>query len=390
MSSRTSYSSPRRLLSPARLAVASALVVFSTSSNAQMAPYFNQLVNTVQEQLIKKVLAKMGIGLEGAVTESGAALQGELLKATAAKKASMEALAAYRTQTQMHRDAVALADSLKSPAITCDTIAAQDGIAKAKHTVQARTLQSQRSVVERLAKPESIATKIEAQHQLTNARFCTAAEAARGICTATASPLAGADQNAAFLFQGADGSPTFVDGQDAAAKSYISRVVALAPAEQMRGNDYAKNPRARAFVELKRRYDSVLSMASYSLSQIASRQAAIGDLGATTNTANISVGGFSQGKRDLSMTEAVQRFIAKRFSPDSIQDSLKATNENQILRDIAQTQAFQLWLDQQTLQQDARTESLMAQQLALLTEQTLRPALDQQRRMAAQSIANRR
>ena len=361
------------------------------TASAQLAPLYNKLVNTIQQQVMKQLMAKMGLGIEGAVEQSGAATQAEILKSVSAQKAVQEGLEAYRQQESLRVSAQETLESLQQPATTCQTMATQGSLGNVTQTARASLATSQARVLKQLSGNTNTLAALDANNKFTNETMCTAEEAARGICRLNPAnkDLAGADQNVAFLFQGKDGSPTFdgaPDGPQAkAADSYITRVIAALPPEQLKRAEYSKSPASRAYVELMRRYSAVLSMSAYSLNQIKAAHTPQIGLGNDTMMADVNLPGFTKGKVNMSMREAVQRFVATKFSPDSMKDAAKATNENLILRDMAQMNAFQLWIDQQTLLQDSRTESLMAHQLALLTEQTLRPQLDAQRLAASRA-----
>lgn len=358
---------------------------------AQLAPLYNRLVNTVQQQVMQQLMAKMGLGIEGAVAQSGAATQAEIMKSVSAQKTVLEGLEAYRQQESLRVKAQETLESLQQPATTCQTMATQGSLGNVTQTARASLATSQARVLKQVNGNTNTLAAVDATHKVTNETMCTAEEAARGICRMNPAhkDLAGADQNVAYLFQGKDGSATFdgaPDGPHAkAADSYITRIVAALPPEQLKKAEYSKSPASRAYVELMRRYAAVLSMSAYSLNQIKAAHTPQVGLGNDTMMADVNLPGFTKGKADMSMLEAVQRFVATKFSPDSMKDAAKATNENLILRDMAQMNAFQLWIDQQTLLQDSRTESLMAHQLALLTEQTLRPQLDAQRMAAARA-----
>lgn len=361
------------------------------SASAQLAPLYNQLMNTLQQQLVRQFMAKMGVGIEGAVTQSGAATQAEILKASTAQKAIAEGLEAYRAQQRLRVIAQETVESMQQPASTCESMAAQASLGNVTQTSRAAAVKDQSRVIKRINGNSNTQAVLEAAHQLTNSTMCTESEAARKICELSPSnrELAGADQNATVLFQGSDGSFT-LDGthdgpQSRAADSYINRVVASVPPEQLRAADYGKSPVSRAYIELTRRYAAVMSMSSYSLTQLKASHVPQVGLGTNTMMADVKIRGFASGKADMSMIEAVQRFVATKFSPAAMHDAATAVSPNLILRDMAQMKAFELWISQQTLLQDSRTEALMAHQLALLTEQTLRPQLEAQRVAATQS-----
>lgn len=361
------------------------------TASAQLAPLYNQLVNTLQQMAVKKLMAKMGLGIEGAVGQAGAATQGEIMKNAMAKKAVEEGLEAYRQQENLRRSAQDTMDSLQQPANTCATMATQGSLGNATQSARAAVVTGQEKVMKAVTGNTNTIAALDTAYKTTNDTMCTAEEQARGICRMNSAyrDYAGADQNAAYLFQGKDGSASFEGGPDGvqarAADSYITRVIAGLPPEQLKRAEYGKSSASKAYVELMRRYSAVMSMSAYSLNQIKAAHVPQAGLGTNTMMATVNVPGFAPNKTDMSMLEAVGRFVATKFSPDAMKDAAKATSENLILRDMAQSNAFQLWIDQQTLLQDSRTEALMAHQLALLTEQTLRPQLDAQRLAATRA-----
>lgn len=391
---------PNTRLQKVAVCVAACIAVgsLSTPAKAQTAGWVTQFMDTVYTQAVRQLMAAMGLGVEGAAAQSGAATRAEIAKKAMVDKAVAEGLEAYRQQEALRNKARDMSESLKQPANTCQTMAVQGGLGNAAQTTKARMFSAQTRVINKVSGNTNTVAALDAAHKMTNDKLCTPEEAQRGICRITGDSqyagLAGADQNALFLFQAKDGSRSYEgprDGPQAqAVDSYIARVVAgAAPPEQLRNVDYSKNPPGRAYVELMRRYTAVLSMVAYSLNQIKEAANPQTGLGNDTMMATINVPGFTPNKADMSMMEAVQRFIATKFSPDSMKDAATATNPNQILRDMAQSDSFQLWVDLQSWQQNTRTEALMAQQLALLTDATLRPQLEAQRKQATAAAGNR-
>lgn len=372
------------------LAAIALSMMLVTPAHAQLGLIYSQLLDMAQQYATKQLMTAMGQGIEGAVAEAGAATRAEILKASAADKAVVEGLESYRQSQSMNKLALKTAESLEQPATTCKTIAAQGGIGTSSQNVKARVFSSQARSMAKVNSNVSSGKYLEDSHKATNQNLCTKEDAARGVCQVSSDPkfkdLAGADHNATFLFQAKDGSTSFAGGKDGpqatAANLYIDRVVAGLPPEQLRKLDYSKSPQGRAYTELVRRYSAVISMSAYSLHQIQeARNPQIG-LGTTTKMDTVPGTRFEANKADMSMLEAVQRLVAIKFSPASVESAATAKSPNLILRDMAQMASFQLWVDHQTLLQDTRTEALMAHQLALLTEQTLRPQLDAQRAAA--------
>lgn len=311
-------------------------------------------------------------------------IAGEITKSTMANKAVLEGLEGYRQQIELKKDIVRIQEEAELPASTCSDMAAQDGLNKASRTVAAQTFSTQTKVLGKLSSNTNTVAMLRQVHEETNQKFCSAEEQARGICkvqtTGKYQGLDKADQRASYLFQSNGGELTHQnEAQTEAAKAYIDRVVVGLPPEQLRDPAAAKTEPGKAYTELLRRYEAYKSMSAYSLSYIEESTRPRVGLGNDTMMANVP--GFTS-KADMSMTEAVSRFVASKFSPEKVMDMKDASQPHKILRDMAQMAAFELWIDHQALLQGQRMEALQAHQLALLTEQTLRPQLEAQRAAA--------
>lgn len=323
------------------------------------------------------------------MAQSTATLGGEINKAAVANKVVLEGLEAYRQQEELRKESIELAAKYELPANTCADMAAQDGIGKAGQANQAAIARSQEAVAKAIKGNTNTLRTIDALHEKSNERYCSREDGQRGLCTFNdQNELAGADQDAMFLFQARSGSRTFSasrgngPSQYDAAGDYIQRVVAGIPPEQLRTKDLDKTPQGRAYIELVRRYNSMLSMSSYSLNQIREAGNPIKGLGNTTQLANVE--GFAP-EVDMSMNEALRRFVANQFSPKVVKDLSTATQPEKILRAMATQNSFGLWMDYQSLEQNARIEGLLANQLALVAEQTLKPQIEAQRAVASRS-----
>lgn len=362
--------------------------------------YQNLLTNFMP--FVTRLVGATGLSAEDAIVQSGAAIRGELLKSTMANKAVAEGIEAYEQQEALRNRAQDLSEAMQQPATTCQAMATANSLSAAVQSTQVNTLQSQRKLMSKVSVAGNTNTLsvVDSSYKASNTNFCSAEDQVMGLCTVKTggqyANLAGADRDAMTLFQSKDGSSSFEGNgaaQAEAADNYITRVVGGLPPQalQQQGEDfYKKNPQARAYVELSRRYNAMLSMGAYSLNQIKEVHRTQPGLGNDTMLATVSVPGFAANKADMSMAEAVERFVATKFSPDSVKDLAKATKPNLILRDMAQMNAFSLWMSYQGMQQSQRVEALQAHQLTLIAEQTLRPQLEAQRVAAARSIAQAR
>jgi hypothetical protein len=218
--------------------------------------------------------------LRQAVNQANGAIQGEFLKAAAAKKAVLEGLATYRAQAKLQQKAVDLSRDMRQSEQLCQTMDTQVALASGAQQTRARVAAAQRKSVAGVTRNANAVATMDAAYRASNDRFCSEDEVKLGVCAATKDAkytnLAGADQNAMYLFQSRGGSDTYEgtkdSGQVDAVNAYIQRVVAggVGPEQlKLTGKaEYDKNPQARAYIEAQRRYTAFLSMAAFSLNQI--------------------------------------------------------------------------------------------------------------------------
>lgn len=214
-----------------------------------------------------------------AISEAEAATRAEILKASLAKKTYMEGLESFRQRQILQLKALELQDKLAQPSGICQTMNTQSSLTYGQQLAQAKVSAGQKTVLASLGNNTNTSQVIDSEYQASSSRFCTEVEVARGVCKPTTDPkfsnLAGADQDAMFLFQSKSGASTYDGARDGAqvdaVNGYIKRVVVGVPPEQLhqQGNSfYKKSPQARAYIELLRRYNAFLSMSAYSLNQI--------------------------------------------------------------------------------------------------------------------------
>ncbi|MEJ6002681.1 hypothetical protein [Paucibacter soli] len=356
--------------------------------------YLNMVGNFMP--FVSKLVGSTGLGIEESVIQSGASVRAEVAKAAMADKAVSEGIEAYEQQEDLRNRAADLQAAMQQPVQTCEAVSTASGLSTATQATQVAAFKSQGALMSKIsasANPNTFSA-VEASFKSSSAKFCTPEEQDQGICKVSGGEyknLAGADRDAAFLFQSPDGSSSFEgngNAQGQAADAFIERVVGGVPPEalEQKGEDYyRKNRQARAYVELARRYAAMQSMAAYALNQNKEAHRTQPGLGKDTMMDSVPVAGFVSGKVDMSMAEVVERFVASKFSPKNVADLMKATSPNLILRDMAQMNNFQLWMSFQAMQQSSRVEALQAHQLSLMAEQVLKPQLMAQRVAAAKA-----
>lgn len=215
-----------------------------------------------------------------AIRQAGAAVQAEMLKAASARKAVNEGLEGYRQQQQINDKAVDLQQTMKQPQHLCEDMGSQDALTKGGQGARGKVAAGQRKAMARVTRNTNTVATMESSYGATNQKFCSESEITQGLCRAPADAkyanLAGADQDAMFLFQSRGGNATYEGERDGAqvdaVDAYIARVVAGGtPPEQLRSQGvsaYGTNAQARLHVEMQRRYNAFLSMATYSLNRI--------------------------------------------------------------------------------------------------------------------------
>lgn len=345
---------------------------------------------------LSQLTGDTGAQEEEAIKQSGAAVRADVAKAGMATNATEEGLATYRLEQELRERTAKTAAALQQAPLTCQSLAVSDAVGGATRTKDALAFKSQGGALSRLRSNGNTVAAIDQSFEDGN-RFCSAEDQALGICKSPASSthakFEGADRDAAFLFQGVDGSATHDGGsvQDEATQAYVNRIIGTAPPEQLRSKGdklYKGSPQARAYVELLRRYNAMMSMGAYSLKQTAAMHTPQPGLGTATMMDTIPAPGFAAGKADMSWSEVLERYIASKFSPTTIQGLATATEPGPILRDMAQVSAFQLWLSYQNMEQGARIEALEAHRLALAADAVLRPQIAAQRMSVASSGQN--
>lgn len=334
----------------------------------------NYLSNTFSEQF--------GGRLERAFSAIGSGIQGEIAKSAVAQKNTSEAIAQYEAQERFRQQALEVNEKLKQPANTCATLATSNNLGKVEAKVRAAATGATREATTASLSTVNTGSKILTNYSNSLNNYCTEADERFGRCSTKSIPepkLAGADVNAGLLFGSASdpASRTYMPGQAKAMRDYISRVTASTTPESLA----AVSPKAertdagKAYQDMLRTYTAFMSMSQYSLNSIAASYDIDQGLGERT---------MMQGRvgKDASMMDVVAAFVSEKFSPRSLKDAASQTQAEVILRDIAQTTSFRLWLEYQNVNQSQRIEAMNAMQLALLAESTLKPMLDAQRRAA--------
>lgn len=343
---------------------------------------FIQKVQDMATSAINSVITQSGNDVASQVSRSSYGIQAEISKGAIVQKNTSEAIAMYESQERLRIQAIEINEKLRQPATTCASMAVGDNVGKVAAIVQNASSARTRSTTQSILSRPSNSVAIIASYDNSMKKYCTQADADLHRCemgkNGSDKRLAGADVQADMLFNSADPaakSPeTYIPGQAAAMKDYVDRIAVSMPPEAIAARSLAeeRTPQGKAYAELARRYASFMSMAAYSLNSILSSHDVQVGLGDRTMMA-------ARVGSDASMMAVVKAFVDEKFSAKSMKDQGSQLQSEVILRDMAQTNAFRLWIDYQNLVQTQRIEAMNAMQLALMTEAQLKPQLAAQR-----------
>ena len=91
----------------------------------------------------------------------------------------------------------------------------------------------------------------------------------------------------------------------------------------------------------------------------------------------------------ISAADAARIYAEAQLSPAAIQDLAGATDPLPLLRNLAQTSSFGLWMTYNQMLSTERMEALTAAQTSLLAQSSLLPKANQQKQLATQVNVSR-
>lgn len=353
--------------------VSSLLISAAPSAHAiSVSSVVNGVVNGLMSKLTQTFMPFLSQNFS-AMTQG---IQAEVNKSAIAQKNTIEAVATYEAEERLRRDAVELSEKLEQPSSTCQTMATADASGKADANARLHTATSlatrfdgrQRadgSKSPSLLGTPSVARSLMESHNYSTRNFGPDSRFKHG------------DVNANFLFANADDkvSETYAPGQEEVAAAFIDRVVnGSTPPEKLRDPNWEKTDQGRAYVEMVKDYAAIKSLSALSLESIKGSYVPQAGLGRDTGMAQ-----YLNGRQDISMMDAIGAFVKMKFSPQSIADMAEARNPNKILRDMAMTNSYRLWIEHNNLRRTQMSEALLAAQLSMTADQYLKPQINAQR-----------
>lgn len=312
----------------------------------------------------------------------GQAIQSEIQKTADEQIRNAQAIAKNEQDERLRLQTIEINEKLQQPALTCASMAMSDNLSKIDARVRYAARQASRQQNQAVISNKNAGTAVLGSYENAMRKYCTEADEAMGRCRVADIPepkFSGADINADMVFTNAGdpGSKSYMPGQKTAVNDYIKRITGSVLPESLAARDrrYESTNAGKAYTDMVRRYAAFMSMANYSLNSIAASHEPEPGLGERTMM-SARVG------KDASMMAVIDAYVQEKFSPNSIKDQAKQVHAEVILRDMAQTNAFRLYIEYQNLNQTQRVEAMNAMQLALMTESQLKPQLAAQRAAA--------
>ena len=197
-----------------------------------------------------------------------ATVQAEVNKAATVTKTALEAIATYKAQRDMERDAAKIQTAMKQTVNTCSAMAITDAIGKSSEAAGRVAAKASRDGIAKLESTASTETKLQ-EARAASQEYFSAADAAAGRGPVTNERFAGGDRDATFLYSSPDlSSMTYEPDQHKVVKVFIDRVIGNLPPENLHDANWERTQQGSMYLETLRRHTAVNSLARYSLNQI--------------------------------------------------------------------------------------------------------------------------
>ena len=370
-----------RIIKTAPIAAASALAISLTPAPAYAISDASAIIGYLATTFAPFISNLMG--------KWGQAIQSEIQRKADEQMRNAQAIAKNEQDERLRLQTIEINEKMRQPALTCASMAMSDNLAKIDARVRHAARQASRQQNQSVISNKNAGAAVLGSYENAMRKYCTEADEALGRCRVADIPepkFAGADISADMVFTNAGdpGSKSYMPGQKSAVSDYIKRITGSVLPESLAARDkrYESTPTGKAYADMVRRYAAFMSMANYSLNSIAASHEPEQGLGERTMM-SARVG------KDASMMAVIDAYVQEKFSPNSIKDQAQQMQAEVILRDMAQTNAFRLWIEYQNLNQTQRVEAMNAMQLALMTESQLKPQLAAQRAAATRSSTAR-
>lgn len=294
----------------------------------------------------------------------------ELAKQTAAQRTFEQG--AIQAQTQLYMEdkrAEAQEKFALSPRACFETAS---GVASTVAAGESRETANDlnRLMAERTLNTPSTAAAISDIYRTHASKYCSAADAKLGRCSAAPADLQNADVRADMLL----GSSGLTQEQAEAAKALVTNIVNPIPTQNI-PVEWEKTPQGKAFLAGQYLQQARASVAANSLNHAVAARVRVPGLGSSAML----------NKADVSEVEMMEAQVRGRFESPAWYKMIAGMSMENLLRELNKQSAFGLWQDYRQFSQLERIETLLATDVAISVQRDSEERLRQARAAAAKA-----
>ena len=346
-------------------------------------------ISLMEERIVTALDGQVKLQMK-ATAASQRALQQQMAQSAVAQIQAQGALEAFNQQERVADNLRELREKLVQPLTTCVAVTSGVELPKAQATVAAAAAGAARYDRARALSTVSSAKSAAANYDTVMSKFCSAEDVKRGRCTTLApTNIEAGDVRAGLLFgdDGGTGAMTRASDQEPAVQAVIDRLTGIRSTPEALDNPlWEKTNAGKSYVETQRDYAAISQLASHSLQQIRMAHRAQAGLADSLKSAGVA---SNKVPSAISAADAARIYAEAQLSPAAIQDLAGATDPLPLLRNLAQTSSFGLWMTYNQMLSTERMEALTAAQTSLLAQSSLLPKANQQKQLATQVNVSR-
>lgn len=186
------------------------------------------------------------------------------------------------------------------------------------------------------------------------------------------SKIPNGDINAALMFGGYDGALTrYTAEEEEATGAFIENIVGMQNLPIKASGSQLLSANGQRYENLRQRFVTHLSAAETSMWNVANFYKAQPELLSFFTQAQLTPNKVAE-THGVSVNEVLSTYTAKIMSGQVLRDNAGTNSNEKLLRQMAQTEVMNAWIDIQRLQTNGRLQVLEASKLALLQEEVLR------------------
>lgn len=323
-------------------------------------------ITMMHDTLIQALDAQTRVEVRN-MAERGTVTDTQIANSAVAQIQAEGALAAWRQGQDVTRQMKESRDKLVQPLTTCVTITGGIEMPRAAQTASAAAGAATSIDRKTMTTQATGLRSAETNYAYVMKSFCSQADVDRGRCQSVVSAkVANGDLRAGLLFGNEEGNLTRDAMQEQAVQAVIERLAGVRRIpDPLPDPDAEKTAQGKLYEETRRDYAAISQLASNSLQQIRMNHRSQAGVGASLKSAGIAGDHIPD---DISMADAARVYVDSVLSPSAVKDMAGATDPLPIMRQLVQSDTFDLWFQFQQLQSAQRLAAINATALALENE----------------------